>query len=591
MINSKSIKNTSITFLNILLLSTIALMLFPCELLLYKYLASSLFIATVVLRFYAKKLILKRSIHYYDFLLLFFLIYSFLSGIYLTKYQLVWIDYFIYLQMIMVYFSSKYLIEEKYKIIYLKYVIPVLVSLFITVSYVAIMSGVEFGSSWVGIFGKNKNYCAAYLAVLSLYTVSIKPNDETNKKIIFIAKIILSIFCLTFSSITNSIGGMVISLYCVLYLFNKNIDSFSLRFAVYFLFFILSGIVIYELGNDFILSKGVQERYFLLKRSFDIFFDNPVVGVGLGNWKLEIYNCNLTETSFNHPYSFVRHNSHNLFSNFVVESGLIGILIIGIFFSGFFKEHNNRAVIEKFTYKDPICHLILSFLFVSSIYSSCFLHPDNFSELQYFVVFSLASFPTRQKHVVGSSFVVFIVLLSSIFLSLFFVKTIYDKHMFIAAKKEEVIELSIEMLEKLVDNDLSNFFTRKPDFYHALALRQFESGNIPNAEDSFLKALKRTPHSEDILLDFGDFLISIDSVSSAEIYLSKVESIQPNHVLLNLLLCELNYLKKDFLKSIDYYNNIIYRTTQYKSRIIAMQKRLNLYLQENEELNLKLKTF
>jgi len=68
---------------------------------------------------------------------------------------------------------------------------------------------------------------------------------------------------------------------------------------------------------------GESHRLYMLKSSMRIFQENPLNGIGLGNWYLLAYREDLANvTGFNQSIYFSRLGSHNLYELIITELGL-----------------------------------------------------------------------------------------------------------------------------------------------------------------------------------------------------------------------------------------------------------------------------
>ena len=110
-------------------------------------------------------------------------------------------------------------------------------------------------------------------------------------------------------------------------------------------------------------SQSVKERKVLWSRTMDMIADNPILGKGLGQWKLHIggYDINETRSKFG---NIIFQQPHNDFLWIAAEYGIIGlILFIGLLAFPFISiwQKKNKEPIDDSLFVFFILYIVVSF--------------------------------------------------------------------------------------------------------------------------------------------------------------------------------------------------------------------------------------
>ncbi|MEK7452794.1 MAG: O-antigen ligase family protein [Patescibacteria group bacterium] len=188
---------------------------------------------------------------------------------------------------------------------------------------------------------------ALYLGILIPFTIGFFFYNNRKKKFFYILSILVMLLALLFTFSRGAYFGLILSLIFIigLYFFyfkiklNKKFFLFTPVVVVMLLLSFSNSVFGERFSSSFSLSDiSNTGRIQIWKTSIDIFLDNPIFGVGLGN--LPIFFD--PTTSVKSPI-----NAHNTYLDILSELGLIGFLLfIGFFIYSFIflsykKDHFN----------------------------------------------------------------------------------------------------------------------------------------------------------------------------------------------------------------------------------------------------------
>jgi O-antigen ligase len=234
-------------------------------------------------------------------------------------------------------------------------------------------------------------------------------------------------------------------------------------------------------------SRSVYERKTLWKKTWEIFQDYPIMGCGLGQWKLHIvgYDINETRSKFG---NIIFQQPHNDYLWVSAEYGILGvILFILILFT--------PLVILVRLKERSILDYSLAMFFILYTVVSMFDFPKERPQFLFVLASTLALVSKRS----GSRFYAFpkvIFLVLAIYLLSFFAKRILAESQLAQLqfyrennKFDQVSSLASRIANLGVEYDQ----TSTPiDFY--LGEASFYKGNYSEAKAHFLKSIERSPY-------------------------------------------------------------------------------------------------
>ncbi len=181
------------------------------------------------------------------------------------------------------------------------------------------------------------------------------------------------------------------------------------------------------------LKEGnAQHRIVLWKKSFLLFREHPLFGVGAGNWKIEILKYDVTKATKSGPV--VPRRTHNDYLSVITETGIVGFLLyISIFILVIYQAiYILKSTENK---EDIVFILVLLFALTGYLVYSFFSFPKERIETQIFLnsimayivyKYTLIKKPKNDKKISNSKFAKPVKFLILAFL-LIAVKSGYDR--------------------------------------------------------------------------------------------------------------------------------------------------------------------
>lgn len=214
-------------------------------------------------------------------------------------------------------------------------------------------------------FQKNRIYFANIIFLSLIINVSLIFCKNIKAKCFYVFTLFITIFLL----LMNKTRGVWLSFYSTLLLFSFLEKKRHPYLLVTILFlFLITALAIYfdpNLNTRFTsifnttTNHSNLERITMLKTSILIFYDYPIVGVGLDQFEhfftSETYSsANPKNISYRHP--------HNIFLTFLTETGLIGLIGILSFFSINLYVFIKRYLLEKSIFSSIAICSIFAFI-------------------------------------------------------------------------------------------------------------------------------------------------------------------------------------------------------------------------------------
>ncbi|MFK7978755.1 MAG: O-antigen ligase family protein [Saprospiraceae bacterium] len=275
------------------------------------------------------------KIYRFDLCLFLFIIIGFCSYSWALNGSLIWHHAFTWLQVILWLFLIRY-VAVKNEVNHSLFLIFFFFCLYNFAYSIPSLLYVDYANNydWTHYFGFNKNMVTLILCSYFPFLLFYPLNGKTG----IIAKGLITIFLAYLISKADSRGSMLffvlsLSSYLLSVLNKKNDNAKSFfqhliigAFGVTLLgYFFLTGAVSSWTEESFLFDPN---RYVLNINSIKLLLDNPLLGIGLGNWHLEAYTYGVSDT-YNQQSSFYRTGNHNLYSQHLAELGILGFAFFG----------------------------------------------------------------------------------------------------------------------------------------------------------------------------------------------------------------------------------------------------------------------
>ena len=271
-----------------------------------------------------------------------------------------------------------------------------------------------------------------------------------------------------------------------------------------------------------------NERLRIWTNTIDIIKQHPILGVGSGDWKIEILKTPLAFTQAEDSLVFFQ-RAHNDFIQITAENGFLGLIIILLFFGLVFRKliHSELNLGVKYS----IAGGIFGFLLIANL-----SFPFEKVELLFLLMMLIHFIPTTQK---GFNFkfmnhtrIILLVMIASTSIYWYALEVKY-----LTFKKQE----KIQVLKNLNYNFYSIDPTGLPvtwyianDYYHK---QQYDS-----AIKWYTIAHSHNPNHVHVLNNLGSSYININQLDTAKIYYQKALTINPifTETLMNYASLEFN---------------------------------------------------
>ncbi|MCB9361144.1 MAG: O-antigen ligase family protein [Flavobacteriales bacterium] len=293
---------------------------------------------------------------------------------------------------------------------------------------------------------------------------------------------------------------------------------------------------------------GAKERIELWKKSQDIINENPIVGIGLASWKIEVLKFRVDGTKQEDAATFYQY-PHNDFVMVATENGIIGLILYLLLFITIL-----YYIIFILKHTEPSVHLFYYLMFlgvVSFCVISFFSFPKERIEQNIFLAFMFA--PTvikyhsirlelqqnvsiNQKNVfyIGIAINILLVIFS-IFLGIKRLQS--DTHVLKVLNAK--INSNWQKVIKETNKAISPFYSMDPmstplEWYRGTA--NFNLGKNNEAVLDFEKAISINPYHIHVLNNLGTCYELKNDHKKAIEYYHKALAINPNYedVILNL---------------------------------------------------------
>ncbi len=441
---------------------------------------------------------------------------------------------------------------------------PMLFSIFFLIIMVyhiaAIGSNIELmDGSWNHFFGKNANYTSAFL--VSFYPFLLF--YEGRFRMVHIVKTVFSFAMVFVLYLTDAQWATLAFLLVLIYYSWTNLPRGQFWNSFIGVMITLFFVGLMGFFNPIFLQKipiikqvatvSTHFKYYLIQASLWTAIENPILGVGLGNWPLHIYHqldfSHLNE--FNYPTTFRRIRSHNLYTQHLVELGMIGLLAF-LYSIGSIIRRSLSFKKQLDGYEQAAFASVLVYLFTAFFYADISFYEHHFSGIHILAFCSLGILSSKNSE----TFYILPNRMNAVFLGLsiaclvWFGYSKYSYNLFFHTQQKlstQNPQKSIQDLESLYQPVFKTNLDYENVIPFEIAKLYQQIGENDKAEHWFQTAISQNPNNETILLGYAQFLWQVrkDSIK-AEALAQQIYQQQNNHYELNLLLAEIALSKHRF---------------------------------------------
>lgn len=523
----------------------------------------------------------KFSIVTNDFWLLFFIALGFLSFTWAIDGALVWyqgfgwIAYFFLMIICRSVFSNKQITG-----IFVGCLVGAFTVLLITQLVIFALYGIGDVNIWHRIFGRNGNYSSCLLVILYPYFLFQSGSSLLLKCI----RIVGTILMLLVFYITTSKGIYLalpfIGLLWIRYNYPRQKKYINTLFCLGSLVWTIGlGLLATTDVLDNFYGLGLSTRAYMLKASYKIFAEDPIAGIGLGNWFLKAYNYGIEEIRyFGNSYYWIRYHSHNLFGRLLAEVGLMGLFSFLVLFGNVIRTKLFRTKelshLEYASLSSVILYLLLSFFYNAPTFSLY-----TFSGIQFVAFASLGLLTVGQINRAGKTSSA-LILMVAVLATGWFAFSAYNNNYYHQAKRSIKEGNSIYGLELLESIYKPNWYTSQ-SYRHLIPFQMAqlasENGMKAQAILYYEEAVSKAPYNGEVLFEYGKLLVDNNiELDKAENMLLNIVKLQPNRHAVNFLLAKLYYNREEWDQSLLFINKLqgssYYKSGEIYKRLIEEYK-------------------
>ena len=340
------------------------------------------------------------------------------------------------------------------------------------------------------------------------------------------------------------IGGAIIAFSLVLFTFLSGFDS--------------NKEIEKHISSSFKFKEGnVVHRFDLWKKSIPMIKENTILGVGAGNWKIDIlkYDVTLSRGKMN----IVPRRTHNDYISVLTETGVLGLLIYLSFFVLIF-FYAIKYIKKSETYEDKLFGLSLLFAFVGYSTYSLFSFPKERIETQIlfnivlaFIIQRSYSLSSNKKKTKKSKLLKPIATVSAVLLFLAVLSGYYRTNAEVKINKIYSLQRStkisneekLRIMYQLTEEALSPFSTITP-FSEPIVKMQAgilfqQNADFDEVVAKYKEALVEIPYHIKTLLELSQLYYNNEDYENAVLYSAEAYEYAPKNM--NVLIAYV-YFKK-----------------------------------------------
>lgn len=331
---------------------------------------------------------------------------------------------------------------------------------------------------------------------------------------------------------------------------------------------LLSGLAIVALlvgifqFQDSVFVKELEEgkegnREMMINNSFKLLSESPIVGIGAGNWKTEVYKYGLEGFSYADNFKTYRiQSSHNIFTTMLSEIGVLGFLFFllawGYPLFTLIRHRSQATAIQWASFLT-----VTSFLLQGLTYGMVIFFNNWLSPIMLLAVFGLGQlqFGDHTSGIIKYPRKIVLLIVSALVLGYYLyesVTTVRIKNDFRTAATHE------EKLDALASKENRFFYYdyRGQLIPELIAERSLKTKNHERTEAYFEKALEANPYDAELLYNYADFLFIRGKKKKSETQALKAFEMHPKYYKTLMLLSRIYDTPDQKDKFDEYYGHL-----------------------------------
>ena len=380
----------------------------------------------------------------------------------------------------------------------------------------------------------HKNLFSSF-GVLLIICISVTQIIQTSKSFLPMLVIILLTLMVGIVQTRSALIGIILGSSLVGYLLLiHNKKNINIKYITTFIIIIFSCLITFTVNtsifNDNLNSESSIERILIWNKTLSIIYENPILGIGSGNWSLILPSFGLLEIDRVINGNIIFQKAHNEYLQAYSEIGLAGVvcyiyIFVTVFFMAFKVFKNQKNIYSSIVIIGLISYTVIMFFdFPNS-------RPSHLVILGIFVGILSIWYKKnnyKSKLIKINKFFVWsclLVVLGSLTVSFFRFNGEINM-------KKLLKERSINNQNKIIKigEKTSNIFydmdrTGIPiDWYTGIA--NYKIGNLDKAQKDFKNAYKINPYNHHILNNYA-ISVSNNDLNKAQFILEKALKINP----------------------------------------------------------------
>ena len=427
-----------------------------------------------------------------------------------------------------------------------------------------------------------------FLMLPSLIYLVIK--SRTYMRFLALLSLLLVAF-LFFQTQSRALFGAIIISFIAFFFISKFSFKGMYRFIISIMLFLLLGIgLVYSTGRLDSFKKEItktidfssSQRFSLYNSSLKLIFDNPILGVGPGNWKINIWEYNLYFNTFGDSFAQRPHNDFLwVFSEGGVIAGFSYLLLFLILLrDSYFLSKNSKNSKNNFLFKLIFCVLI-GYGFVSMLDFPL----ERFSHLIIFFLIAAIVISERIRNKNLQIFYIplwikgflFALCIFSVYIGLIRYNGEVNVTNALKFKKRNKLVSVVKAIDKGYS---SNFYdiegTSTPLLWYR-GLAYFKMGKYDLALNDFKSAYNVNPNHIHVLNNLATSYDMLGDYKKAKEFYNKALKVNPTFKEARVNLAAIIYNDKDYLSALD----------------IILESKVDLFwrrVRDNDNYDLYLKT-
>jgi hypothetical protein len=316
-----------------------------------------------------------------------------------------------------------------------------------------------------------------------------------------IAYLILAIILLILSTSLGAAIGLFIVL-SVLY--GSEVNKTKQQIALLLFAFIIAVMIAVIFLTDVNVGIEYSSRLYMIKNSFFLFLEHPLLGIGAGNWKYEAYKFIPLDVLKNY-HRLPGLGNHNLYSMVVSELGLVGLILL---ISSIYM-YVMRAIKYNSIFSISAVYILLFYLICAFFYQAVWHYSINFSKLEVvaFCALGVASSNTTIHNIKTNRFLTFCFLIFSL-ISVFYFYYFYLTSRACDNFNNDKIELATKIsgIEKLYSSVFFNSCYHVGNLNYSLGRFFLDEGVLEKSEYYFREAYHNNPYDYNKNMQIAEFM-------------------------------------------------------------------------------------